>query len=214
MLAALAAVIVFSILLIVDSDDNGDDGGPDPIAFADFIDSIARAAEEGDTAFFTDRVQGIPNICSEADVAAARGPNAPPQPVCTEAGIQFEVVSITNHGASGQRVTSGVLINDIRSFFVDALADEKDEYGVGAVRLFATATPLTLGEPTGDVHSAILTFIDDASGVSGRFVRGLDFTFIDGRWVIQSETTAGFPIAVDLLKETTAVPLYQDWKRY
>ena len=213
MLAALAAVIVFSILLIVNGNGDGDEG-PDPVAFADFIDSIARAAEEGDTAFFTDRVQGIPSICTEADVAAAQGPNAPTQPVCTEAGIEFEVVSITNHGASGQRVTPGVLINDIRSFFADALADEEDEYGVGSVRLFATATPLTLGEPTGDVHSAILTFIDDASGVSGRFVRGLDFTFIEGRWVIQSATVSVFPLAVELLDPLASGGLYEDWTRF
>lgn len=211
MLAALAAVIVFSILLIVDGDGDGD---PDPVAFADFIDSIARAAEDGDAAFFIDRVQGIPIVCTEADVAAAQGPDAPPQPVCTEVGIEFEAIAITNYGAAGAVVTPGVLITDIRRFFADALEDEEDEYGVGAVRLFATATPLTLGDPTGNVHTAILTSVEELFGRPGRFVRALDFTFIDGRWVIQSETTASFPIAVDLLKETTAVPLYQEWERY
>jgi hypothetical protein len=191
----------------------GGDGGGSP-DFAAFADQIARAAERGDIAFFIDRVQGETHTCTEEEVAASTGPSAPPEPICLEVGYQFEAIAISNYGTAGAITTPEVLARDIARFFENALSEEEDEYGPGDVRLYATAVPAQAEASERGLHTAILTGIQNASGVPGRFVRGLDFEYVDSDWMIRSETTAGFPIAAELLEPSSAVLLYEDWMKY
>ena len=189
-------------------------GGGDPEDFAKFADEIAGAAEGGDIAFFADRVEGKPYVCTEEDVEASTGPEAPPEPICLEAGYEFEAVPISNYGTRGTITTPEVLARDVQRFFEDALGDMDDRYGPGAVRLYATAIPSRPGAPEVGVRSAILTALQDYQGQPARYVRALDFEYVDGRWVITGETIAGFPVAVDLLEPSSAGLLYAEWTKY
>lgn len=184
--------------------------------FARFADKIARAAEARDVGFFADRIEGYVYTCTEEEVEISTGPDAPEEPICLEVGLQFEAIPISNYGTSGVVSTPEVLINDIEGFFEDALPEEEDEYGSGAVRLFATAIPSRPGQVEGEsnLRTAILTAVQLFQLRPVRIARGIDFEFVDDRWVIRSETTAGFPIAIELLSATSAVTLYDEWTAY
>lgn len=187
----------------------------DPDDFVQFADEIARAAEDGDTGFFAERVEGEFYTCTAADVEGSTGPNAPPDAICVEEGMQFEAIPISNYGTIGRVQTPEVLIRDIEGFFEAALSEVEDQYGSGDVRLYATGRPTRPGteEDTG-LRTAILTALHDFEGRSVRSVRGIDFEFVGDRWVIRSELTAVFPVAVDLLTETSAAAVYADWTPY
>ena len=212
----LLPVATTLILLAAACGGGNDDGDAsrDPEDFATFAEQIASAAEEGNIVFFGSRVLGDHRTCTEADVEAARGPNAPPEPVCTEVGLEYDAIVINNYGAAGATITANALIRDIQKFFEDALPRAADKYGPGGVRLYATAVPEGSEEQGNVLHTAILTGIYNFIGLEGRYLRGLDFEYVDGRWRIRSETAASFPTAVDLLEPISAVSLYDDWARY
>ena len=191
---------------------SGDDS--DPEDFAAFAAKVAQAVDDGDVDFFADRVEGTPHTCTADEVAESTGANAPDKPICLQEGLVFDEVYIFNYGAPANHTTVDDLINDLQLYFDDAIPQQEDAYGPGAVRLYATARP---GEPTADgaeAHTAILTALHNRNSIVGRTVRGIDFAFVDGRWVIPGETAASFPTAVDLLEPSSAVILYQDWAKY
>ncbi len=213
-----AIVLILSVLLllvIACGGGNGENGnGPEPAEFQEFAKQIARAAEEGTTPFFTERVRGETHVCTPAEIEASADADIRGEPLCQNAGDSFEEVLITNYGSRGIVTDVGTLISDVEAFFEAALPDEEDEYGPGSVRLYATAIPSDPVDPTQDLHTAILAAVIDQSGVRGRAVRGIDFEYIDGRWLIPSETTAAFPIAAELLEPLSARSIYDDWLRY
>ena len=192
----------------------GGGDGRDPEDFATFADQIARAAEQGDTAFFTERVLGETHICTEEEVAISTGPDAPPQPICLEVGFEFDAVVITGYPVTDNIRTPEVLARDIERLFGDALLNEEDQYGPGAVRLYATATPSRSAGPGAGLDTAILTAIHDFSGLPRRAARGLNFEYIDGRWMIRSEMAADFQLAVEMLEPSIAVLVYEEWTAY
>ena len=208
----LALLTVALALVGVAACGGGD--GRDPQDFATFADQIARAAEQGDTAFFTERVLGETHICTEEEVAISTGPDAPPEPICLEVGFEFEAVVITGYPVTDNIRTPEVLARDIERLFGNALIDEEDQYGPGAVRLYATAIPIRSPEPGASLHTAIITAIHDFSGLPRRAVRGLNFEYIDERWMIRSEMTADFQLAVEMLEPSIAVLVYEEWTAY
>ena len=212
----LLSVATTLILLAAACGGSSDDGDAnrDPEDFAEFAKQIAREAEREDVAFFGSRVRGTTYTCTEEQVEASTGPDAPPNPICTEVGIQYERMPITNYGAAGAVAPPEDVIRNIQEFFGDVLFGATDEYGPAQVRLYATAIPDRAGEENLDRHTAIITAIHNISGVPGRIARGLDFEYIDGRWQILALTNASFPIAIDLLSATSAIVFYKDWTRY
>lgn len=212
--AALRFLVVAAIGLTLAAacGGGGSDDDSDPVDFAEFTQQIASAVESKDTAFFTGRIRGHPYVCTEEDVAASTGPDAPGGAICLEVGQQFEAVSITNYGAQGRITTPRALAGDFEAFFEDALPEESDNYGTGEVVFYATAVPVDAPEDT-TLHTAIITAIHDLPD-TGRVMRGIDFEFVEGRWVIPSEATAGFPISVDLLEPSLATVIYRDWEKY
>ena len=214
LLAAAAALILLGAACGAGGGSDDGEATRDPEDFREFAEQIARAAEEGNVAFFGSRVLGDHRTCTEADVEAARGPNAPPEPVCTEVGLEYDAVVVTNYGASGATLTADALIRDIQTFFEDAIPTAEDKYGPGGVRLYATAVPQGSREEGKVIHTAILTGLYNFIGLNARYVRALDFEHTDGQWRIRSETTASFPTAVDLLEPVSALFLYDDWTRF
>ena len=189
-------------------------GDQEPEDFATFADEIARAAEQGDTAFFTERVLGETHICTEEEVSISTGPDSPPEPICLEVGFQFDSVVITGYPVTDNIRTPEALARDIERLFDSALLDEDDQYGPGAVRLYATAKPSRSVGPGAGLDTAILTAIHDFSGLPRRAARGLNFEYVDGRWVIRSEMAANFQAAVEMLEPSIAVLVYEDWEAY
>ena len=207
------ALLAVSLALVGVAACGGGDGR-DPEDFATFADQIARAAEQGDTTFFTERVLGEPRICTKEEVAISTGPDAPPQPICLEVGFEFDAVVITGYPVTDNIRTPEVLARDIEGLFENALLDEEDQYGPGAVRLYATAIPSRSVRPGVSLQTAILTAIHDFSGLPRRAARGLNFQYVNGRWMIRSEMTAGFQQAVDMLEPSIAILVYEEWTAY
>jgi hypothetical protein len=208
------ALAAMSVVLVVGLSACSSSGSSDPQDFAAFAAKVAKAAQDGDVEFFADRVAGVPHTCTADEVAESTGPNAPKNPICVEEGFEFDQVYIVNYGAPANATTEDDLINDLQLYFDQAIPQQDDAYGPGAVRLYATARP---DEPPADgpeVHTAILTALHNRNSLVGRTVRGIDFELVDGRWVIPGETAASFPTAVDLLEPSSAVILYQDWAKY
>ncbi len=212
----LLSVATALILLAAACGGGSDDGdvNRDPEDFAEFAKEIAREAEREDVAFFGNRVLGTTYTCTEEQVEASTGPGASPNAICTEVGIQYDRMLITNYGAAGAVAAPEDVIRNIQEFFGDVLFGETDEYGPAQVRLYATAIPDRAGEEDLDRHTAIITAIHDITGVPGRVARGLDFEYVDGRWQIRALTNASFPIAIDLLAQNSAAAFYRDWTRY
>jgi hypothetical protein len=206
-LVALAAALVIA-LGACSSDDS------DPVDFAEFAAQVAEAAEEGNVDFFSTRVEGTPHECTPEEVAESTGPNAPANPICIQEGLVFDEVYIINYGGPPNYTTEDDLIDDFTGYFDEAIEGQQDEYGPGAVRLYATARPGEEPADGSEVHTALLTALHEQNGTVGRTVRGIDFVYVDGRWVIPGETAASFPTAVDLIEPSSAVILYQDWAKY
>jgi len=205
--AAVLAIALGALTLACSSDEPGD--------FVEFADRIAAAVNERDVAFFIERIEGDPYVCTEEDVAGNAALPIGETPACEEAGFEFEAVRIARYGRPGIVTTTSALATDLEVFFRDALPNESDQYGLGAVELYATAAPLAVGDEAPVRRTAIITAIQATSaGVPGRFARGIDFEYADGRWLIRSETAAGFPIAVELLDPATAGTVYQEWRPY
>ena len=212
LLSIATALILLGAACGGGSDDG--DANRDPEDFAAFAEQIGRAAEREEVAFFGSRVRGTTFTCTEEQVAASTGPDAPPDPICTEVGIQYERISITNYGGPGAVAEPEDVVRNIQEFFRGVRFGDTDEYGPAQVRLYATAIPDRAGEEELDRHTALITAIHDISGVPGRVARGLDFEYVDGRWEIRALTNASFPIAIDLLAPDSATAFYRDWTRY
>jgi hypothetical protein len=186
--------------------------GLDPGGFAEFADDIARAVEVQDTAFFAGRVQGTTHTCSEADfVPEGLGPMVE-SGICQEVGQQVEVVPFSYWHSEGLSRRPEALVTVMEDYFSNALLGEEDEYGTGAVQLYAigeTSSP----DPALVYEAAILTAItpDGPANEPVRTVRSLDFEYADGRWVIRSIRIANV-LAEELLSPETAP--YDDWERY
>lgn len=189
-------------------------GGDEPKDFAQFADQIAAAAREGDVDFFLERIEGTPYTCSATEVAQSRGPDAPERPICLRTGFTFNSVYIQNYPGATQTTTPDVLADDLRAYFKDAVKSASDEYGPGAVRLYATGACIQPPCSGRQVRSAILTAIHEQVFGEQRTVRGLDFEYVDGRWVLTGASAASFPTAAEYLNASTAAPLYNDWTRY
>ncbi|MGB2694807.1 MAG: hypothetical protein WBD55_06415 [Dehalococcoidia bacterium] len=191
----------------------GEKGEPED--FAKFADTIATAVAAGDVAFFADRIASTPYTCSQEEVDISTGPDAPGQPICTEVGYTFNSVYIQDYPGETQTTLVRVLKQDFQKFFKDALPKQSDQYGPGSVRLYATGASLQPPATGRDVHSAILAEIQHTPvGVIGRTVRGIDFEYVAGRWVIVGESASTFPTAAEFLEPSSAAPLYANWARY
>lgn len=212
--AFLLPLAVAGVAVLMAAACGGGGDRSEPEEFSEFVDRIAAATEQGDVAFFTERVRGTPYTCSAAEVEISTGPDAPPAPICTEVGLTFDSVYIQDYPGATQTKLERNLTEDIQNYFADALGDREDQYGPGAVRLYATGISVQPPATGRAVHTAILTGIHDSIAGEGRTVRAVDFEYVDGQWLVRGETAGSFPTAVDLLEPSTAAPLYDGWTPY
>jgi hypothetical protein len=216
---ALGALVIIGlvtagVVLVVAADD-GDDTSyrtdVDTPNFEEFAPRAAEAAERGDITFFTDRVFGTTQTCTEADVEASQNN---PTAICNEVGQQFQAVAINGYGGSGVVTTADSVKQEIAALFDEALPDTEDSKGDGGTRLYATAFDEELQLPDRPTHTALLTSLINVAGTPGRTVVGVDFSWDGDRWVVESILTANFPIASELLDETQSRSVYEQWEKY
>jgi hypothetical protein len=88
-----------------------------------------------------------------------------------------------------------------------------DEYGTGAVQLYAIAESQS-SDPERPFKVAILTAMTPREGAASepvRTARGILFNYVEGRWVIRGMLTADV-LAEELLSPETAP--FSEWERY
>ncbi len=184
----------------------------DPQDFAQFADFVARAVAEQDTSFFAARVQGRAYTCAESDVGGES--SGIEQGLCQEAGQQIDVVEHGFWRSGGLLGRPNSMATAIEGYFGSALPGESDDYGTGAVRLYAIGTTRS-SDPSRAYKAAILTAITPVDGGATakpvRTARGINFQYVDGRWVIRGMLWANV-LGEELLSADTAP--YDEWARY
>jgi len=186
--------------------------GADPEDFAEFAGVLSRGVEEQDTGFFADRVKGRAYTCTEADIGSE--PWGIEQGLCQEVGQSVNVVEFGFWRSEGVLRRPEAMVEAIEDYFASALPGESDDYGTGAVRLYATGITRS-SDPSLTYRAAILTAVtpvgEGAASKPVRTARGVNFQYVDGRWVIIGMLWADV-LAEELLSAETAP--YTDWTRY
>jgi hypothetical protein len=186
--------------------------GADPEDFGEFADLVAQAAEVQDTAFFAGRVEGRSYTCSEADFAQeGLGPASEPG-LCQEIGQQVEAVEHWYWRSEGLLMRPSSLVTAIEDYFSKALPEEEDDYGPGAVRLYAIGKTRS-ADPERTYKAAILTAItpDGAASEPVRTVRAILLQYVESRWVIRGMEFATVGAEEFLSPETAP---FDEWERY
>lgn len=210
-LLAVAALVALAGAAACDSDDSGT---ADPESFEDFADDIAGAAEDGDAAFFIERLGGDLYVCSEDDARYTPEVGGPELDLCLTAGEQFDSVFLAPYPGPSLLTSKERLGEDIQAFFNLAAPDERDQYGDGGTRLWATATAAEAETPQ---KVSLLTALIETTLVAtpyGRVARALYWEYRGGRWVIVGEVGALPPLAVDLIEPTLVPSFLADYQRY
>jgi hypothetical protein len=183
----------------------------DPQDFAEFADLVARAVAVQDTSFFAERVKGRTYTCTEADVAG--GESGVEQGLCQKVGQQVDVVEHWFWHSEGVLRRPETMATAIQDYFASAVLGESDDYGTGAVRLYAIGTTRS-SDPSRRFKAAILTAItpvgEGATRQPVRTARGINFEYVDGRWVIRGMLWANGAADEELLSPETAP--YDDWE--
>jgi len=162
--------------------------------------------------FFAQRVEGRTYTCTQSDIGVeAWGIE---QGLCQEVGQQVDVVEFGYWRSEGVLSRPESMATAIEDYFASALPEESDDYGTGAVQLYAIGTTRS-SEPSLTYRAAILTAItpvgEGAASKPVRTARGINFRYVDGRWVITGMLWADV-LAEELLSAETAP--YSDWTRY
>ena len=186
-------------------------GGSDPQDFAEFADLAARAVAEQDMSFFAQRVEGRTYTCTQSDIGAeAWGIE---QGLCQEVGQQVDVVEFGYWRSEGVLSRPDSMATAIEDYFSSAVLGEDDDHGIGAVQLYAIGTTRS-SDPSRKFKAAILTAItpvgEGAASKPVRTARGINFEYVDGRWVIRGVLFADV-LAEDLLSPETAP--YDEWQK-
>ena len=128
----------------------------DPEDFAEFADLVVSAVAEQDMSFFAQRVEGRTYTCTQSDIGVeAWGIE---QGLCQEVGQQVDVVEFGYWRSEGVLSRPESMATAIEDYFASALPEESDDYGTGAVQLYAIGTTRS-SEPSLTYRAAILTAI-------------------------------------------------------
>ena len=114
--------------------------------------------------------------------------------------------------SEGQTVRPEALEEQMDKYFSNALPGEDDDYGSGAVQLYATGETRS-PDPERSYEAAILTAItpDGPASEPVRTVRSVLLKYVESRWVIRGMEFATVG-AEELLNPETAP--FDEWERY
>jgi hypothetical protein len=202
---AVVAAIPLAVLTVLACAGEGQDAGPlptgpaaetDPVDFGQFAHFIARAAQDGNTAFFASRVEPEPYTCTETEVTQG-GLGGAEQGLCQEAGQQVDLVLLCFWQSECTHSPPERLAEQIKNYFARALPQEEDDLGSGEVRLLGVATtPRGFYEGERSLHTAVLTAIAPLVGQQDRepvrTALAIDLEYVEGRWVVRGTLSAAF----------------------
>jgi hypothetical protein len=103
--------------------------------------------------------------------------------------------------------------DDLGVWFAKILPESEDDYGHGAVALYALAH-----QPAGgggeEAYQAIITAIVTSDADSLREARSLSFRFVDGRWRLTGEIEANLPQTAEAFLSGECDYCYDRWARW
>ena len=184
---------------------DGEAGGAD--GFRQFIPAFQDALDQGDGTFLRDRALTQAVVCTADDVA----PSGVGGPACEFEGQEFDGFGVAYWRSEGGIVPVEGAFSQFDTMFSTALPGQSDEFGDGAVRVYALNV--------GDSFNAIVTAIverpaDFGDGGPLRAAVGTSWQFQGEAWMVTS-TLVAFVLAEELLEPAGVVqPLYPDWERY
>jgi len=179
-------------------------GGLD--GFRAFAAQIAAAVATGDGAFFAERGLEDEMTC---DGSEELGPCAGQPGGTVLRGIP---------GAAAQSDAFGLFspadyADLLADWFAAANPSLSDEYGSGAVTLYALAhRPASPGGE--EAYQAIVTGIFTSGPSTLRQARILSFQFLDGSWRLTRELFATVPQTADAYLSGACAECYDDWERW
>lgn len=103
--------------------------------------------------------------------------------------------------------------DDLVEWFGSAHPELEDDYGDGAVALYALAhQPSDRGGE--EAYQAIITTIVTSGADSVRQARSLSFRFVDGRWLLTAEIAANLPQTAEAFLSGECDYCYDRWERW
>lgn len=101
----------------------------------------------------------------------------------------------------------------LADWFVEARPDLSDDYGSGALTLYALAYH-PAAEGSEEAYQAIVTGIFSSGPDALRQARVLSFRFVDGSWRLTGELVASVPQTADPYLSGDCDFCYDDWERW
>lgn len=179
------------------------DGGPErpgDDGFRAFASSVDRALQQGDIAFFAQRLLTTHVVCTEEQVPPEVG-----DPACDYVGQEFDGLLLGHWRGHGTLAPAEATLQRIRRLTQEDSPDTADAFGGGGARVYA------LDFAAGDGVTIATALVDGK-----RQVLGIAWTWADDSWRITSTLGSVAPVALELLEPSQLVldSLYPRWGRF
>ena len=146
-------LLIAPALLALACGGDGPSPAPSPTptaAFRAFADEIDRAVQQRDLAFFRQRAQTEPVVCTEENTP----PRGPGGPDCHSVGQQFDGFSFGTWRGEGGLLPLDTVLTTIERLWLNAVPGASDPFGGAAPQVYATGTSRS---PDQAVYTAVLT---------------------------------------------------------
>jgi len=177
--------------------------------FRRFVPLLQDALDRQDVAFFRDRALTSPVVCEAEDLEGGLG-----KPECERVGQSYDGLGVGYWGEGGGDVPVEKAIGLIESLLGSVLPDASDDFGDGALRVYALNVS---NERFDAIVTAIVETPEDLPGQGPqRVVLGFSWAGAEGRWMTTGFVTAREDGAADLLTPSEQVRdiFYPYWERY
>lgn len=179
--------------------------------FRAFAVQIDAALREKNVQFFSGRARFEEVTC-------------PPEPpgelvACADEppGTVVQVLSHISYPFEGAGVSREQFESSLEPWFAGARPDLSDQYGSGALALYALASspaPGMVGEGDHAIVTAIVDWLPELSGPPERLVLFLTWQFLDGRWQLTSYGNAHPPEYIPDWLSGQCAKCYDHWERW
>lgn len=186
---------------VPDGEADGADG------FRQFIPAFQEGLDGGDGSFLRDRALTEAVVCTADDVA----PSGIGGPACEFEGQEFDGFQVGFWRSEGATVPVEGAFSEFDTMFFTTLPGETDEFGDGAVRVYA----LNVGDSFNAIVTAIIERPSDFGGEGPlRVAVGTSWQFEGDGWMVDSTLTAFVLGEEFLVPGDEDSPPYPNWERY
>jgi hypothetical protein len=195
-----AATAAPTATLEVVAEADGEDG------FRAFAVRVEAALVGSDALFFADRGLEQDLVCTGEEQVG----------ICTDQppGTAFRGIPRGIFQTDAFLLTSpDEYADDLGVWFAKVLPESADDYGDGAVALYALAHQPASGGGE-EAYQAIIAAIVTSGADSVRQARSLSFRFVDGRWRLTGEIAATLPQTAEAFLSGECEYCYDRWERW